>query len=62
MNLLNSSPASRWYVLRVWFEQDGSRRVWRASLRLNEKRLHFSSPDLLLAYLDREVLHDGERT
>ncbi len=61
MNLLDSRTSSRWYVLRVWFEHDGSHLVWRASIRLNEKRLHFASPDVLLAYLNREVVPEEER-
>ncbi|PYE53164.1 hypothetical protein DES52_110148 [Deinococcus yavapaiensis KR-236] len=47
--------SGRWYVLRVWFERDGDRLVWRASVRENALRTSFSSPKALLAYLSRSV-------
>ena len=61
MNQVDSKTSSRWYVLRVWFEHDGPHLVWRASMRLNDQRLYFASPDALLTYLSREVVPEEQR-
>ncbi|PYE53870.1 hypothetical protein DES52_107128 [Deinococcus yavapaiensis KR-236] len=40
------------YVMRVWFEQDDLRSVWRASVQQNsEARRYFASADALLQFL-----------
>ena len=46
------------YLLRIWYEIDGNRAVWRASVRqpYDEQRRHFASPDRLLAYLRDHVI------
>lgn len=55
-----SDDDHRWYVLRVWFERDGARRVWRASVRRDDQHVYFSSPDALMAYLMTTVGTDEE--
>lgn len=47
------------YLVRVWHEYDGERRVWRASVKppREEQRRFFSTPDALLRYLG-ECLED----
>ncbi|MFC3831636.1 MULTISPECIES: hypothetical protein [Deinococcus] len=41
------------YLLRVWYELDGDRPVWRASVRQPylDARRHFTTPEGLLAFL-----------
>ncbi|PYE55443.1 hypothetical protein [Deinococcus yavapaiensis] len=43
------------YLLRVWYEFDGPRPVWRASVLLpnDPRRRYFSEPDALLHFLGR---------
>lgn len=40
-------------LLRVWSEENGTSRIWRASLRHSDQlsRMHFQSPEALLTYL-----------
>ena len=50
------------YILRIWYELDGSEVVWRASVLLPEgaQRRHFSTPDALVEFLNVRVR--GPRT
>lgn len=62
---MNGSPSPegpRWYVLRVWFGHDGTRRVWRASVRCADQHVHFASPDALLLYLTHVLAVDAAST
>lgn len=45
------------YLLRVWYEFDGPRAVWRASVLLpnDARRRYFSEPEALLHFLRQHV-------
>ncbi|WP_045234993.1 hypothetical protein [Deinococcus pimensis] len=49
------------YLLRVWYEYDGDRPVWRASLKgpHDERRRFFTSRDALLRYLGERLDPEG---
>ncbi|SMB97552.1 hypothetical protein [Deinococcus hopiensis] len=46
------------YLLRVWYEFDGPRPVWRASVLLphDDRRRYFATPEVLLHFLGKHVL------
>lgn len=52
-----SPPEHEIYLLRIWYEFDGARAVWRASVLLPQGtgRRYFASPDALLDFLGMQV-------
>ncbi|PYE52757.1 hypothetical protein [Deinococcus yavapaiensis] len=53
---LSQDETARLFVLRVWYEPNGSARIWRASVLLGERRRYFLSPLDLMVFLEEEVM------
>ena len=55
---LVSPPEHEVYLLRVWYEFDGSNPVWRSSVLVpyTPQRRYFATPEALLQFLGEQVM------
>jgi len=53
-----AASRTRLFVVRVWHEEGGDTRVWRASVRVEGgARRYFPTPEALLQYLGDHLRH-----